>query len=43
MDQNGGNLVQLTANMAYETDPAPSPDCSRIAFVSNAHGPFHYT
>jgi Tol biopolymer transport system component len=34
MDQDGGNRVQLTASPSQDTQPAPSPDGSRIAFAS---------
>jgi Tol biopolymer transport system component len=38
MDQDGGNLVQLTAMPGQEAQPAPSPDGTRIAF-SSVEGP----
>jgi Tol biopolymer transport system component len=34
MDQDGGNLVQLTALPSQDAYPAPSPDGTRIAFTS---------
>jgi Tol biopolymer transport system component len=38
MDQDGGALVQLTAMPSQDTQPAPSPDGTRIAF-SSVEGP----
>ena len=35
IDQDGGNRVQLTSAATSELQPTPSPDGSRIAFVSN--------
>lgn len=34
MDQDGGNLVQLTALPTHGSQPAPSPDGTRIAFTT---------
>ena len=34
MDQDGGNRVQLTATGTEDLNPAPSPDGTRIAFIS---------
>ncbi|MBL7166523.1 MAG: PD40 domain-containing protein [Dehalococcoidales bacterium] len=38
MDVDGGNLVRLTDNSAYDDYPAWSPDGSSIAFVSDRAG-----
>jgi Tol biopolymer transport system component len=34
MDQDGGNLLQLTTTSSQDAQPAPSPDGTRIAFSS---------
>ena len=40
MDADGGNQERLTNNPAYDSDPAWSPDRTKIAFVSNRNGGF---
>jgi S1-C subfamily serine protease len=38
MDVDGGNLVRLTDNSAYDDYPAWSPDGSKLAFISDRDG-----
>ena len=38
MDVDGGNLIRLTDNSAYEDYPTWSPDSTQIAFVSDRDG-----
>jgi mannan endo-1,4-beta-mannosidase len=40
MDPNGSNAVRLTTNTTIDTDPALSPDGTRIAFQSTRDGDY---